>query len=259
MTVPSDGDLPISYLLLALADDIPAEPIVDCMMQAGHEVVRTNSGRQALQMTRALQPDLLILDGALDDGEGFEVCRILRSERVETPAILLTVEDSAIERVQGLNLGADDCLSRTSALGELTARVAVVLQRGHPSSRTLLRCGPVTLDATAHRVSRKGSWIHLQPTEFRLLTFFLRNLNVDLDRALLIEQLWGSRFSGDYGLLSIAVSSLRDKVDVGHPKLIHTIRGVGYRMTEPVVMNPSLPPSGLTQHRVAGGPGEYGC
>lgn len=204
--------------------------MVECMRQAGHEVVQTSTSQDALRMARVMQPDLLILDGALQDGQGFEVCRLLRSERVMTPVIMLTIEDSADERVLGLNLGADDCLSRKSALEELAARVAVVLQRGRPPPRNLLRCGPVTLDANAHRVSREGYWIHLRPTEFRLLHFFLQNLNADLDRALLIEHLWGSRFTGDYGLLAIAVSSLRKKVDVGQTRLIHTIRGVGYRM-----------------------------
>lgn len=234
MAALSGGGPPAKLLLLALADDGRADPMVECMRQAGHEVVQTSTRQDALRMARVIQPDLLILDGALEDGEGFEVCRLLRSERVMTPVIMLTVEDSADERVHGLNLGADDCLSRKSALEELAARVAVVLHRGHPSSRSLLRCGPVTLDANAHRVSRDGRWIHLRPTEFRLLHFFLRNLNADLDRAILIEHLWGSRFSGDYGLLAIAVSSLRKKVDVGQTRLIHTVRGVGYRMcTEP--------------------------
>lgn len=232
MIALSDGGLPTRCLMLALADDTLADPMVECMRQAGHEVVRTSSMRETLQMARVIQPDLLVLDGTFEDGEGIELCRLLRSERVNTPMILLTVEDSADERVRGLNLGADDCLSRRSALEELAARVAALLQRGHPSSRDLLRCGPITLDAGAHRVSRSGRWIHLQPTEFRLLLFFLRNLNVDLDRSLLIEQIWGSRYRGDYGLLAIAVSSLRKKVDVGQPKLIHTVRGFGYRMCD---------------------------
>jgi two-component system OmpR family response regulator len=205
-----------------------------------------NSGREALRMARVVQPDLLILDGALEDGDGFEVCRQLRSERVRTLVILLTAQDSADERVRGLHVGADDCLSRSSALEELVARVAVVLRRGHPPSPDLLlRCRDVTLDAAAHRVSRDGRWVHLQPIEFRLLLYFLRNLNVDLDRALLIEHLWGIRFSGDSGQLAIAVSSLRKKVDVVQPKLIHSVRGVGYRMSEPVETSslPSAPPS----------------
>jgi two-component system OmpR family response regulator len=204
------------------------------MRHAGHDVVRTNSGRKALRIARVIQPDLLILDLALEDGGGFEVCRQLRSERVNTPVILLTVEDSADERVRGLNIGADDCVNRTSALEELVARVAAVLHRGHPPSHVVLfRCGAVTLDPNAHQASRQGRWIHLRPTEFRLLHYFLRNLNTDLDRGLLIEHLWGGRFNGDDGLLAVAVSSLRKKIDVGRPKLIHTVRGVGYRMSEP--------------------------
>jgi DNA-binding response OmpR family regulator len=124
VTALSDGGLPITFLLLALADDTLADPIKECMRQAGREVVRTSSRRETLQMVRAIQPDLLVLDGALEDSEGFEVCRLLRSERVNTAVILLTIENSADERAQGLNLGADDCPSRTSALDELMARVA---------------------------------------------------------------------------------------------------------------------------------------
>jgi two-component system OmpR family response regulator len=214
------------------------------MQFAGHDVVRMNSGREALRLARVIQPDLIILDGALKDVDGFEVCRQLRSDHVRTPVILLTAQDSADERVRGLHIGADDCLSRTSALEELVVRVAVVLRRSHPLSPDLLfRCRDLTLDVGAHRVTRDGQWVHLQPTEFRLLHHFLLNLNVDLDRALLIKHLWGIRFSGDNGLLNIVVSSLRKKVDVGEPKLIHTVRGVGYRMSEEKVSGPRRVPA----------------
>ena len=230
----SEGAPPARLLLLALADGLGAGQIAERMRHVGHEVVLTNSGRKALQLARVIQPDLLILDLALKGGGGFEVCRQLRSERVNTPVILLTVGDSADERVRGLNIGADDCLNRTSALEELVARVAAVLHRGHSLRDVVLfRCGAVTLDPNAHQVSRQGRWIHLRPTEFRLLHYFLRNMNIDLDRGLLIEHLWGARFNGDDGLLAVAVWSLRKKIDVGRPKLIHTVRGVGYRMSEP--------------------------
>jgi DNA-binding response OmpR family regulator len=234
VTSISNGRPRAKLLLLALANGTVAGPTAEAMWRAGHEVVRTNSAREALRMARVIQPDLLILDTDLEDDDGFAVCRQLRSERVTTPVILLTAQDSADERVRGLNIGADDCLSRTTDPEESVARVAAVLRRSHSTEPDLLfRCRDITLDAGAYRVSRNGSWIHLQPTEFRLLLYFLRNLNVDLDRALLIEHLWGIPFSGDCGLLAIAVSSLRKKVDAGKPRLIHTVRGVGYRMSEP--------------------------
>jgi two-component system, OmpR family, response regulator len=248
MALP-DGAPRAQRLLLALADtSSPGESfagtsfagtsfagtMVAGLRRAGHEIVWTAStAQESLRMARAVHPELLLLDEALGDGGGFEVCRQLRSELARTPVILLTAHNNAENRIRGLRMGADDCLSRTSAPEEVALRVSAVLRRSRPLSPDLLfRCGSVTLDARAHRVSRDGRWVHLKPIEFRLLHCLLRHQDVDLDRVTLIDQLWSHRSGADDGVLTLAVSSLRKKVDVGPTKLIHTVRGVGYRMSD---------------------------
>jgi DNA-binding response OmpR family regulator len=204
------------------------------LRRVGHEIVWTAStAPDTLRTTRAVHPDLLLLDEALENGGGFEVCRQLRSELARTPIILLTAHNRAEDRIRGLRMGADDCLSRTSAPEEVALRVSAVLRRSRSLSPDLFRCGGVTLDARAHRVSRDGRWVHLKPIEFQLLHCFLRHPDIDLDRATLIGQLWGHRSGADDGVLTLAVSSLRKKVDGGQTKLIHTVRGVGYRLSDP--------------------------
>jgi two-component system OmpR family response regulator len=227
-------------LLVALADASVADTsfagaMVEGLRRSGHEIVGTASTAQdTLRMTRAVHPDLLLLDEALEEGGGFEVCRQLRSELARTPIILLTAHNRAEDRIRGLGMGADDCLSRTSAPEEVALRVSAVLRRSRALSPDhLFRCGRITLDARAHRVSRDGHWVHLKPIEFQLLHCFLRHQDRDLERVMLIEQLWGHRSRADDGVLTLAVSSLRKKVDVGQTKLIHTVRGVGYRMSDP--------------------------
>jgi two-component system, OmpR family, response regulator len=278
MTLP-DGAPRAQRLLVALADTsvgasdtgasfagatIAGAPFPDAMVEglrhAGHEIVWTAStAQEALRMTRAVHPELLVLDQALEDGGGFEVCRQLRSELTRTPVILLTVGNGAEDRILGLRLGADDCLSRTSAPQEVALRVSAVLRRSRPLSPDLLfRCGSVTLDARAHRVSRDGRWVHLKPIEFRLLHCLLRHQDIDLDRVMLIDQLWGHRSGADDGVLTSTVSSLRKKVDVGQRKLIRTVRGVGYRMSDSDSVNGtgfgSAPCRGSTEYSAVSPP-----
>ncbi len=233
MTEASDGPPVGRRLVLACPDGPRVGAVTEGLRRAGHTVACTDSGRDAARMTRATLPDLVILHRSLEDRDGFAVCRELRSENLTMPVIVLMDRDVADERIRGLHLGADDCVNQDSAVEELVLRVAAVLRRSRtdPADQHL-RCRHVVLDARGHRVSVDGRWIHLKPTEFRLLHFFLRNLDTDLHRSVLIEALWGERFSGDYGLLALAVSSLRKKIEVDQPKLIQTVRGVGYRMSE---------------------------
>jgi len=215
-----------------MTDGIAARQMAESLRRAGHDVVRTSSGRETLWVAGVARPDLLVLDGALEDGDGFEVCHRLRVEHVETPVILLTNEDVLDERIRGLRIGADACVNRSLDLEELALRAATFLRHSPPLPNVLLRYRDVTLDVGAHQVVRDGRWINLDPTEFQLLHYLLRNLDVDMDGTSVVEHPWGEQHRSDSGLLASAVASLRAQADVGQPDLIHALRGIGFGMSD---------------------------
>jgi two-component system, OmpR family, response regulator len=198
----------------------------------GFEVTEAEDGREALEAVTRDRPDLVILDVMLPELDGFEVCRRMRSDGDHTPVLFLTARDGTEDKVRGLTLGGDDYLQKPFSLDELVARAQAVLRRtrnghGHDS---VLELADLTMDDDAHRVTRSGAEVALSPTEYKLLRYLLVNKGRVVSKAQILDHVWDYDFGGDGGVVETYVGYLRRKVDTADPKLIHTIRGVGYTL-----------------------------
>lgn len=202
----------------------------------GYQVSVAANGEQALFLARTKLPDLVILDRMLPGIDGLEVCRRLRAAGAEEHAgnlaiLMLTARDAVIDRVTGLETGADDYLVKPFALEELLARVKALLRRHQPSdvAREVLVFADLELD-TATRQARRGSrLIDLSTTEYELLALFMRNPRIVLTRGLLMDRIWGDDFEGGPNVLEVYIGHLRAKLErEGEERLIQTIRGTGY-------------------------------
>jgi two-component system, OmpR family, response regulator len=201
---------------------------------AGYDVVTADNGRAALSAANdATAPvDLIVLDVMLPDLDGFEVCRRLRQDRIDVPILFLTARDATEDRLRGLTIGGDDYVTKPFSVEELVARVRVILRRaGTASTSDVLRCADIELDDDAHLVRNAGVEVPLSPTEYKLLRFLLRNQGRVLSRSQILDHVWSYDFDGESTVVETFVSSLRRKVDNGSERLIHTVRGVGYRMS----------------------------
>jgi two-component system OmpR family response regulator len=198
------------------------------------EVETAPDGRAALDAVARVMPDLILLDVMMPDLDGFEVCRRLRANAVKTPVIFLTARDETADKVLGLTTGADDYLVKPFSLDELVARIQAVLRRVQPGlADVVLRCADLELDDDAHRVVRAGVEIALSPTEYNLLRFLLANQGRVLSRTQILDHVWDYDFGGDGRIVETYVAYLRKKLDTDGPRLIQTVRGVGYCLREP--------------------------
>ena len=221
---------------LLLVDD---EDNLRSMLQAalrhnGFDVVSVATGRAALEAVGEREPDLVVLDIMLPDLDGFDVCRRLRADGHKTPVLFLTARDDTQDKVRGLTLGGDDYLVKPFSLDELVARVHAVLRRTGATrdDGTRLRCADLEMDDDAHQVTRAGEEVALSPTEYSLLRYLLMNQGRVLSKAQILDQVWHYDFGGDGGVVETYIGYLRRKVDRGHPRLIRTIRGVGYTLRD---------------------------
>ncbi|MGA9277242.1 response regulator transcription factor, partial [Ilumatobacter sp.] len=188
-----------------------------------------SDGRAGLAMVDEFRPDLIVLDVMMPELDGFEVLARLRDTGSRTPVIFLTARDSTDDRVRGLTIGGDDYMVKPFAIAELVARVKLRMrQAGQIEQTTVLRCSDLELDVDAHRVTRAGTTIELSPTEYKLLHYLLVNTGRVLSRAQLLDHVWEYDFGGDSSVVDTYISYLRRKLDQSEPKLIHTIRGVGF-------------------------------
>lgn len=200
----------------------------------GHSVLTAADGAKGLETARAASPDLIILDVMLPGLDGLEVCRILRRES-DAPILMLTAKGEEIDRVVGLELGADDYVAKPFSMRELMARVRALMRR--PRSRPAgprgetLQAGPLMLDTEAHSARLGGDELHLKPREFDLLALFMRNPGRAFTRDQILERLWGHDYIGDVRTVDVHVRWLREKIEAepSAPARIITIRGVGYR------------------------------
>ncbi len=198
---------------------------------SGMQTQSAANGREALAAATSFQPDLVVLDVMLPDLNGFDVLRRLRDSGQLIPVIFLTARDSTDDRVQGLTIGGDDYMVKPFAVAELVARVQLALRRtGMGTGSRTLRCADLELDDDAHRVTRAGQPIKLSATEFKLLRYLLANTGRVLTRAQILDHVWDYDFGGESSVIETFMSYLRRKVDFVEPKLIHTIRGVGYAL-----------------------------
>lgn len=221
--------------ILLVEDESNVSFVVSAALRlANYLVIEAASGRDALAAAVDNQIDLAILDVMLPDVDGFEICERLRSTGVAIPIIFLTARDATEDRVRGLTIGGDDYLTKPFSVEELVARVHAVLRRvGKAAPRHTYRCGPLTLDDSAHSVTRDGEMVDLSLTEYKLLRFLLRNTGRVVSRDQIIDHVWDYDFDGESNIVETFVHTLRKKVDCREPRLIQTVRGVGYRLTPP--------------------------
>jgi two-component system OmpR family response regulator len=223
---------------LLVVEDEPTilELLSGSLRFAGFDVVTASSGAGALRAAAACRPDLILLDVMLPDGDGFEVVRTLRSGGPRVPVIFITARVAVADRVTGLTIGGDDYVTKPFSLDEVLARIRAVLRRSGPEPSgggARLVVADLELDEDSHEVRRAGAVVALTPTEFKLLRFLMINAGRVLSRAQILDHVWDYSFRGDGGVVEPCVSYLRRKVDQAEPKLIHTVRGVGYVLRIP--------------------------
>jgi two-component system, OmpR family, response regulator MprA len=201
----------------------------------GFEVALAGDGAEGLEVAEALRPDLVVLDILMPGADGFDVCRTMRSRGDRTPILMLTARDSVADRVEGLEAGADDYLPKPFALEELLARVRALLRRsGASDGEAPLTFADLSLDPVTYTVKRGDRVLELTRTEHQLLELFLSNPRRVLSRQLIFDRVWDYDFGPRSKALNVYVSYLRKKTEAGgEPRLIHTVRGVGYVLREP--------------------------
>ncbi len=219
-------------ILVVEDEENVAYVVTTALRLAGFDTVETQNGREALALTTDSQAfDLIILDVMLPDLDGFEVCRRMRFEGIGIPVVFLTAADAIEDRVRGLTIGGDDYLIKPFSVEELVARVQVIFRRtGAAATPQLLSCADLVLDDDAHVVTRHGKVVALSLTEYKLLRFLLRNAGHVMSRAQILDHVWNYDFEGESTVVETFVSLLRRKIDAKPPQLIHTVRGVGYRL-----------------------------
>jgi len=201
--------------------------------EEGQTVEVAGDGATALDLILGTPPyDLIVLDVLLPRLDGLSVLRKLRAQRVTTPVLLLTARDSVSDKVTGLDLGADDYLTKPFAFDEFLARVRALLRRGQAGGPPVLRVGDLTLDPASREVRRAGRAITLTTREYALLEYFMRNAGRVLTRPLIAEHVWGLDFDPESNVIDVYIGYLRRKLDVdGQPSLLQTVRGAGYVLT----------------------------
>lgn len=202
------------------------------LKEAGHAVDWSKDGRDGLFMATSERYDLFIVDRMLPGIDGLSIVKVLRSENVRTPILILSALGQVDDRVRGLKAGADDYLSKPYAFSELNARVEALLRRGGGEAvETRLSAGELELDLLKRTAARAGQPIELKPREFRLLEYLMRHVGQVVTRTMLLEGVWDYHFDPQTNVIDVHMSRLRQKVDKGFSKpLIHTVRGAGYTL-----------------------------
>ena len=221
---------------ILVVDDEPAfrQAISRALTLEGYRVEEAGGGAEALERLTRDGVDAIVLDVSMPAPDGLEVSRRLRDAGDRTPVLMLTARDAIDDRVAGLDAGADDYLVKPFALRELLARLRALMRRGGESPGEVLCFADVRLDPSAYEVSRGERAIELTRTEFLLLELFMRNPRQALPRSTIFERVWGYDFGTRSNSLGVYVGYLRRKLEEGgEPRLLHTIRGVGYALREP--------------------------
>jgi two-component system, OmpR family, response regulator len=224
---------------LLVVDDEPniRELLSASLRYAGFEVETAADGRQALAVADSFRPDLLVLDVMMPGMDGFAVVRRLRETGRHTPVLFLTARDAAEDKVSGLTLGGDDYVTKPFSLDEVVARIRAVLRRTTGVQRVeeapRLVFADIELDEESHEVIKDGQLISLSPTEFKLLRYLMANAGRVLSKSQILDHVWNYDFNGDANVVESYISYLRRKIDTTEPRLLQTIRGVGYTLRLP--------------------------
>lgn len=226
----------MTHVLIVEDEESLADPLAFLLRKEGFEATVVNDGSAALGTFDRVSPDIVLLDLMLPGMSGTEICKSLRT-RSSVPVIMVTARDSEIDKVVGLELGADDYVTKPYSARELIARIRAVLRRGGDTADDdlaigILEAGPVRMDVERHIVAVNGQQITLPLKEFDLLEYLLRNSGRVLTRGQLIDRVWGADYVGDTKTLDVHVKRLRSKIepDPASPKHLVTVRGLGYKL-----------------------------
>ena len=216
--------------ILVVEDEIKMAALLkQGLEEQNHSVEVAHDGKAAMEIASSYEFDIIVLDVMLPGLDGFEVARRLRKNHTQTPILMLTARDATPDIAHGLDIGADDYLTKPFAFPELLARIRAVARRGPKTLPPVLHVGDLVLNPATMSVARGEKDIYLTVTEYRLLEFMMRRPGRVLARSAIIEGVWGFNENVEDNTLEAFVSSLRNKIDRGFPqKLIHTVRGVGY-------------------------------
>jgi two-component system OmpR family response regulator len=223
---------------LLVVDDEPAivELLSASLRFAGFDVATARTGGEALKAVGDYHPDLLVVDVMMPGLDGFSLIRRLRQDGVAVPVVFLTAKDATEDKVTGLTLGGDDYVTKPFSLEEVVARIRAVLRRvgmDQQQQSSVLTFADIEVDEDAHEVRKAGELVSLSLTEFNLLRYFLYNPGRVLSKAQILDHVWHYDFSGDANVVESYVSYLRRKIDTTEPRLLHTVRSVGYVLRAP--------------------------
>lgn len=221
--------------ILVVEDELKVARFLDRgLREEGYTVDVANDGAEGAAKALGGGHDLIIMDVLMPVRDGFSVLRELRGEGISTPVLMLTARDGVADRVQGLDLGADDYLIKPFAFAELLARARALLRRGEGQAPVVLQAADLQMDLRTRRVTRAGSPVPLSTKEFAVLTHLLKRAGQVVTRAQLAEEVWYDLRGTPSNLIEVTVYHLREKIDRGFtPSLIHTVRGVGYVLKKP--------------------------
>lgn len=231
-----------SNKILVVEDDQTLLDVIKYnLVKEGYDVVTATDGNKALEVARSEKPEVIVLDIMLPKLDGLEVCRILRGEMI-VPILMLTAKTEEIDKVVGLEIGADDYMTKPFGVRELLARIRAILRRAEMTkqvitstqeitSPSVVRAGDLEIDPARHQVSLRESPLDLSPLEFELLAFLASNAGRVFSRDHLLERVWGYDFNGDTRTVDVHIRWLRQKIeaDPAHPEYLLTVRGVGYK------------------------------
>ena len=226
----------MTNILLVEDEASLSEPLAFLLQKEGYSVTIAEDGRRAVDLFSQGEYSLVLLDLMLPELSGVEVCRTIRSTS-HVPIIMLTAKDSEVDIVVGLELGADDYVTKPYSSRELLARIKAVLRRHVPSGAdddALLTSGHLTLDADRHTLTVNGTMTAIPLEEFELLEYLMRNAGRVLTRGQIIDRIWGSDYFGDTKTLDVHIKRIRSRIEVdpANPELILTVRGLGYRFED---------------------------
>jgi DNA-binding response OmpR family regulator len=232
--------MPLPTVLLIEDDENISEPLIYGLQKEGMTVLLAENGSRGLDLARRERPNLILLDVMLPDLDGFTICRTLRGE-LDTPILMLTARGQEMDRVMGLELGADDYIIKPFNFRELVARIHAALRRHEMDRRAALTpndrlaIGEITLDRAAHRVWRGDQLVELTPREFDLLAVLMEHAGQATPRQDLLDQVWGKEWVGDPRTLDVHIRGLREKMEEPGclERYIETVRGYGYRFVDP--------------------------
>jgi two-component system response regulator VicR len=229
----------LSVKILVVDDEQPIADILKFSLEKeGYQVVCAFDGKEALRKVRGEKPDLMLLDIMLPELDGMEVCRTIRMES-DLPIIMLTAKDSEVDKVLGLEFGADDYVTKPFGIRELVARVKANLRRNsnepRPSSHQIMKIGPYEIDSTSYTVTKKGKAIDLTHREFELFQYMAKHCGQVMTREHLLQAVWGFDYFGDVRTVDVTIRRMREKMedDPSKPEWIMTRRGLGYIMRNP--------------------------